>query len=104
MRKIIKSPLAWQDQIDIWNFIAQNNPVAADKVISKLDKICFKLLEYPELGMLHEELGTKIRSISAGNYVIFYRPSSDAIQIIRILHGARDIREILGHGGRELKD
>ena len=26
------------------------------------------------------------------NYLIFYRPSRDGIEVIRILHGARDFR------------
>jgi toxin ParE1/3/4 len=32
-----------------------------------------------------------LRSLSVGNYLIFYRPLADGIEIVRVLHGARDI-------------
>ncbi len=43
------------------------------------------------MGRRREELAPALRSFPAGNYVIFYRPVREAIQIIRVLHGARDI-------------
>jgi len=39
-----------------------------------------------------------MQSFPYGRYVIFYRALTDAIQIVRILHGARDIENIFeGH-------
>lgn len=36
-----------------------------------------------------------LRSSPVGNYLIFYRPLPDGIEILRVLHGARDIAAIL---------
>jgi toxin ParE1/3/4 len=36
-----------------------------------------------------------LRSFPVGNYVIFYREVSEGIEIIRVLHGARDIEGII---------
>jgi toxin ParE1/3/4 len=37
------------------------------------------------------ELAPNLRSLPVGSYLIFYRPIDDGIQLIRVLHGARDI-------------
>lgn len=43
------------------------------------------------MGRKVEELAPNLRSFPIGSYLIFYRPIEDGIQLIRILHGARDI-------------
>jgi len=45
----------------------------------------------PFLGKSIEELATNVRFVPLGSYLIFYRPTKDVIEIVRILHGARDI-------------
>jgi toxin ParE1/3/4 len=42
------------------------------------------------MGREREELSARLRSFAVGNYVIFYRPAKDGIEVVRILHGARD--------------
>jgi len=39
--------------------------------------------------------GPNIRSFLVGNYVVFYRPIQDSIEVARVLHGARDIDALL---------
>lgn len=45
----------------------------------------------PESGRKRPDLAPDLRSLPVGNQVIFYRPIPDGIQVIRVLHGARDI-------------
>lgn len=45
----------------------------------------------PELGRKVEELARDLRFIPSGNYLVFYRPLSDGIEIVRLLHSARDV-------------
>jgi len=40
------------------------------------------------------DLSPELRGFPVGNYLVFYRPASDGIEIIRVLHGARDIPEL----------
>ena len=49
------------------------------------------LAENPLLGRGRPEFGRDIRSFPAGNCAIFYRPTDDGVEIIRVIHGARDI-------------
>jgi len=43
------------------------------------------------MGRKVEELAPNLRSFPIGSYLIFYRPVEDGIELIRVLHGARDI-------------
>jgi toxin ParE1/3/4 len=49
------------------------------------------LATQPHLGKSVEELAPRLRFMPLGNYLIFYRPLPDGIEIVRLLHGARDI-------------
>jgi hypothetical protein len=40
------------------------------------------------------ELAAELRSLPVGKYTIFYLPLSNGVQIVRVLHGARDIDAI----------
>jgi toxin ParE1/3/4 len=52
------------------------------------------LARMPELGRKRPDLAPDLRGFPIGNYIIFYRPVPDGIQVIRVLHGARDIPEL----------
>ena len=43
------------------------------------------------MGRNRPDLAPELRSFPVDNYIIFYRPISEGIQVIRVLHGARDI-------------
>jgi toxin ParE1/3/4 len=85
------SEAARNDLDAIWNYIAQDDPAAADQVVhSWVSK--FKLLaSMPEMGRRREELSKGLRSFPVRNYIIFYRPFSEGVEIVRVLHGARDL-------------
>ena len=85
----------------IRDHIAEDNPVAADSVIEAAYRLCSVLAEHPELGRLRrfsESALARIRSFvitDFPNYVIFYRQVPGGVQIVRVLHGARDIGALL---------
>jgi toxin ParE1/3/4 len=84
----------------IWAYIAQDNPEAADRVIEAAYQTCRTLADHPELGRLRhfsQNVLTGLRSFVVTdfpNYVIFYRVQENAVQIVRVLHGARDIEKL----------
>ena len=89
------SELAISDLNEIWVYIAQDSPKAADRSINNLYDTCYKLTTQPRTGRLREELLPGVRSITYKKYIIFYRIRKLDIEIIRILHGARDLRAAL---------
>ena len=85
------SPAARSDLDDIWFYIAQDDPEVADKFIRAIVSRFPKLAAMPELGRRREELLPRLRSLVVGQHVIFYRPMESGIEIVRVLHGARDL-------------
>src|SRR5438067_9012640 len=85
------SSRATADLDEIWSYIAQDNPAAADKFISAFFTRFANLAAMPKMGRLREELSHDLRSFSAVRYVIFYRLKEDGVEIVRVLHGARNI-------------
>lgn len=55
---------------------------------------CQRLAEYPEMGRARYELLVNLRSFTVKNYVSFYQPIRDGIEMLRVLHGARDIHRV----------
>lgn len=95
MAELRFSERASQDLIEIGSFIARDNPMAAARFISELEQRCLLLAARPLAGRERDELLPGLRSMPHGRYVIFYRPMENAVEIIRVLHGARDLRRLL---------
>jgi toxin ParE1/3/4 len=65
--------------------------------VAKLRLQCEKLSQLEAtLGTARPELRTDIRSTPCQGYVIFFRYQGDALEIVNILHGSRDIASLFG--------
>lgn len=95
MRKARLSDQAKEDLVGLWEYIAQENPTAADRLLQKLVAQYKSLAENPGLGRLREELRPGLRSFSVGNYLILYHPIPEGIAVFRIIHGARDLESLM---------
>ena len=95
MGLIRRTPSAHQDYQGIWHYIAQNNVTAADDLLRKLDSKLELLSDHPRAGQGRPELRPRLRSFPVGEYLIFYRAIRGGIELLRVLHGARDIRKAL---------
>jgi toxin ParE1/3/4 len=54
---------------------------------------------FPLAAPAREQFAPGLRVTFHNPYAIYYRPLSDAVVIIRVLHGARDVAAIADHGG-----
>jgi toxin ParE1/3/4 len=91
MPQVLKRPLAEADLDDIWWYIAQDNPDAADRLLDKIEEQCLALAQFPKMGTTRDELVPALRSFPIGNYLIFYLSVDDGIEVVRVLPGMRDI-------------
>jgi toxin ParE1/3/4 len=93
------TPQAVADLFDIWSFIAQDNPTAADRVEDAIFRACDFLAESPLAGRIREEftpLPVRFWVVQPyPNYLIVCDPEKKPLRIIRILHSARDLPSIL---------
>jgi toxin ParE1/3/4 len=94
MSIIVKRPKAKTDLVEIWDYIADDSETRADVFIETIDKKFRSLVDEPYLGIARDEIEADLRSFPVGRYVIFYRMIPEGIEIIRVLHGARDLNVI----------
>ncbi len=79
------------DMDEVMAYIIQDNPRAAAKTIGVFEEKARLLAANPGMGVKRNDLAPELRSFPVENYVIFYRPITDGIIVLRVLHGARDI-------------
>jgi toxin ParE1/3/4 len=90
----IVSPLAKQDMREIWKFLAKVNCLNADSLIKEITSKFFTLAQFPEMGRPRNDLLIYLRSFAVKNYLILYQPNSQGVEILRVVHGSRDIAKI----------
>jgi toxin ParE1/3/4 len=87
--------LAEADLEDIWVHIARDSPADATRFVIRILERCERLADMPGTGRLRSDLGPNLRTFALGNYLIIYRAIEDGIEIVRVLHGRRDIGALL---------
>ena len=96
MKRFILTPRAKQDLNEIWDYIANDNIEAADRVLNALEKAMIKLARSPGIGHWRAELTDKRhRLFLVYSYLIVYRHETKPLQVIRVLHAARDVQSLL---------
>ncbi len=96
MPRVHRSAQAHLDLLEIWLYITENGDMAvADRFLDSLQNTCLTLAGSPGMGRLRTELAPDLRSFPVGEYVIFYRPAGEGIDLVRVLHGKRDIDSLL---------
>jgi plasmid stabilization system protein ParE len=94
----ILSEAGRSDLLRIWLYIFQESgsPDQADRVLLKLREAMALLSEQPDAGHLREDLTAKpVKFWSVFDYLVVYDPHSRPVQILRVLHGARDVENLL---------
>jgi toxin ParE1/3/4 len=92
MPSIFSKPAAENDLIELWAYIARDNPEAADRVYQAIQKTFKSLVTIPEMGTLYQSRRIKLSGIrffpvkKYPNYVVYYREFDGGITIIRVLH------------------
>lgn len=93
-----------RDLDGIADHIADFNPTAALDVLDTLHDTFAFLAKNPEAGTLREDLRPRLRIFSPGrpahNYVIFFHPRADGIEVISVIHGAQDWTAMFRRGER----
>ncbi len=89
--RLRRLPRAIRDVDAIWDWVARDNEDAASRLLQRIVEATDRLTDFPESGTPRPELGRGVRSVVVGNYVVLYRVAPDAIEIVRVVHGARDL-------------
>lgn len=96
MADYILTPHAEKDIDEILSFIAADKLEAAIAFHERLTNRFEMLAENPNSGRERPEIKQDLCSFPEGRYLIFYREWAGIVAIVRVLHGARDLDDILG--------
>lgn len=97
MNLLVKSPV-WDDLREIGLRIAEQNPDAADRFLTAAKEAFDLLKRHPRIGRLRSFSVPGVRSWlipDFQNYLVFYLPTGTEVQILAVLHGARDLSSAL---------
>ena len=99
--RILIRPKAQGDLDDTAEYIGRKNPGAAVRFLTAAEETFNQLLAAPGLGRVREYLNPKLKDLRSWrirgfeNWLVFYRPTDDEIEVVRVLHGARDLGLLL---------
>jgi len=101
--KLILDPCVEDELWAIWQFIAQDNPDAATRLLEAARQTFATLAANPELGIRRTFRNLRLWDIRSfrisgfDNYLIFYRKVADGIQVLHVFHGARNLEALFGN-------
>lgn len=93
-RKLLISATAADDLAEIWAYIAEDSPKAATTFITAIEAKFRPLLDFPWIGSARDQLAPGLRALPYKNYVIYYIATDSDVTIVRVVHGARDVRAL----------
>jgi toxin ParE1/3/4 len=97
--KVLLSPEAIDDLGTIARWIAADNPQRAESFVDELEGACRSLSRRPSRFPVALRLhGEPIRKRLHRDYLIFYRIRRTQVEVVRVLHGARDWAALLPDG------
>lgn len=92
------SKLADKDLDRIWRWIARDSVSAANRVDNALHAAMTQLAFMPGMGHTRPEVqDSRYRFWKVYSYLIAYRLEGRTLFIVRVIHGARDLRELFRH-------
>jgi toxin ParE1/3/4 len=89
--RVVLSELAASDLESIGDRISQRDPARALSFITELQGRCLQIAEFPHAGPPRPQWGDGVRIVVHRSYLVVYRVREDNVQVLRVIHGARDL-------------
>src|SRR4051794_6043967 len=107
-RAVVKRPRAEADLIGCYAYLGEKaSDATADRFLAAVEKTLGLLARSPGIGAPHDTNNPRLSGLryfpvsKFKPYILFYRAFDDRIELVRVLHGARDIPTILAEGEGE---
>jgi toxin ParE1/3/4 len=92
--RVVRTALAEEDLVEIWLHVAKDDQRAADRLLDELERRTNLLSRHPGMGRERPEIAAGLRYVPAGEYLILYRLTPGHIEIVRYVHGRRDLKRV----------
>ena len=93
MARVRRTKRANNDLIAIWRHIALDNPAAATAQLTEIERKLRLLSFFPKIGRKRDDIRKGLRMFPCDSYVILYRETAGSVEIVRAVHGARDLHK-----------
>ena len=94
---------AREDVKDLFLYILENNPAAARRIRNSIYDSVKGLASNPAIGRSGRVFGTRELVIPKTPYIVAYRVRNDVVEILRVIHGARDWQRVLEESSEEFE-
>ena len=103
-RKVKWTAAAWSDLEEAADYIARDSPNYAAAMVREVREAARSLSRLAERGrMVPEFREPAIRQLLVGNYRLIYQVSKDTVDILALVHGARDLPALWEREDREAR-
>lgn len=94
MERHIISQLAIKDLEQIIDYLSSRNIEAGERFINEFEKKCKYLVNFPNMGRSYDDIKPYLQGVPLAGYIIFYPIINDGIEIIRVVSGYRDFKNL----------
>ncbi|MGF7148742.1 toxin ParE1/3/4 [Sphingomonas zeicaulis] len=95
MRVLVYAPQAKADLDEIFDTIAADDDATARRFVNRVRQATLRLGDFPFSGPERPEIGKGARSLNVDAYLVLYRVWVDHVLIARVVHGARNLTDML---------
>ncbi len=92
---------AIQDLDEICEYVARNNASAASKLFDRIRERCKVVAGFPNMGKSYSKLSPGLRGFIVDDYIVFYYPREDGIDVARVVSGYRDLESLFSESDEE---
>jgi toxin ParE1/3/4 len=96
-RTYSKRPRARRDLVESYAYIGRENADAAERFLDAAEETIRSVVNMPGLGTPREYLNNRLSGLRSvpirgfRNWLLFYRVVQEHVEVVRVLHGARDL-------------
>lgn len=98
--EIVRHPEVLEELINLAFYIAQDDLEAADRFLNACDETFQQLAQMPFIGSAREFQSLELKDVRMWRvkgfekHLIFYRPMEDGVEILHVVHAARDLESL----------
>jgi toxin ParE1/3/4 len=92
--RVIYSAAAQEDLVEIGGYIALDSERQAESFVASLQTKASQIAKAPRIYRARDDLSPGLRSAAFGSYLLLFREVSAGIEILHIVHGARDLKRL----------
>ncbi len=94
MASYLFSEAAVKDLNQICEFIGRTNVKAASKLFDYIRQKCKLVASFPNMGKDYSQIRQNLRGFIVDDYIVFYYPREDGIDIVRVAYGRRNLKAL----------